>query len=299
MTTRTLANLIESVATSDGAGVKLRRSLGSRQNLRADPFLMLDEFFSDDPRDYIAGFPPHPHRGFETVTYMLDGHMRHEDHLGNRGELVAGGVQWMTAGRGIIHSEMPQQAAGRMRGFQLWLNLPAREKMKAAAYQDIAPSDIPTVELAAGVQVKVIAGTLAAGLPEVHGPINGTKKGVSTDPLYLDVHLSPGARFTHPVNAHYTALVYPYEGSIEVGPPGGTAAVGRQTMGVLSTGDTIDIAAGADGARLLLLAARPLGEPIVQYGPFVMNTREEIEQAVRDYQSGKLAEKPAERLVNA
>ncbi|MGH8264343.1 MAG: pirin family protein, partial [Steroidobacteraceae bacterium] len=209
-----------------------------------------------------------------------------------------GGVQWMTAGRGIIHSEMPQQAAGRMRGFQLWLNLPAREKMKAAAYQDIAPPDIPTVELAGGAKVRVIAGTFAGGT-EVHGPINGAKKGVSTDPLYLDVHLPAGARFTHAVNADYTALVYPYEGSIEVGPPGGRAAVGRQTMGVLSTGDTIEFAAGAEGARLLLLAARPLREPIVQYGPFVMNTREEIEQAVLDYQSGKLAEKPAKRLVNA
>jgi redox-sensitive bicupin YhaK (pirin superfamily) len=299
MTTRTLANLIESVATSDGAGVKLRRSLGSRQTLRADPFLMLDEFFSDDPRDYIAGFPPHPHRGFETVTYMLDGHMRHEDHLGNRGELIAGGVQWMTAGRGIIHSEMPQQAEGRMRGFQLWLNLPAREKMKAAAYQDIAPTEIPTAELAGGVKVKVIAGTLVAEGVETHGPINGAHKGVSTDPLYLDVHLPPAGRFTHKVNAEYAALLYPYEGSIEVGPPGGAAPVARQTMGVLSTGDTIEIAAGAEGARMLLLAARPLHEPIVQYGPFVMNTREEIEQAVRDYQAGKLAEKPAQRLVHA
>jgi redox-sensitive bicupin YhaK (pirin superfamily) len=299
MTTRTITNIIESIATSDGAGVKLRRSLGSRQTLRADPFLMLDEFFSDDPRDYIAGFPAHPHRGFETVTYMLDGHMRHEDHLGNRGELIAGGVQWMTAGRGIIHSEMPQQAEGRMRGFQLWLNLPAREKMKPAAYADISPDSIPTVALADGAKIKVIAGSFNANDRITHGPINGAKKGVSTDPLYLDVHLPANARFTHAVNASYTALVYPYEGAIEVGPVGSPVKLARQSMGVLSNGETIEVMAGAKGAQFLLLAARPLGEPIVQYGPFVMNTREEIEQAIRDYQSGQLAEKAAERVANA
>ncbi len=299
MTTRTITNIIESMATSDGAGVKLRRSLGSRQTLRADPFLMLDEFFSDDPRDYIAGFPPHPHRGFETVTYMLDGHMRHEDHLGNRGELIAGGVQWMTAGRGIIHSEMPQQAEGRMRGFQLWLNLPAREKMKPAAYQDISPKDIPSVEAGDGVSVKVIAGSMTAGGKTTHGPINGAKKGVSTDPLYLDVAIGPRGRFTHALNVDYTALLYPYEGTLEVGPAGATRKLARQSMAVLSKGETIEVAAGTDGAKFLLLAARPLNEPIVQYGPFVMNTREEIEQAIHDYQSGKLAERPAERVVNA
>jgi redox-sensitive bicupin YhaK (pirin superfamily) len=299
MTTRTLANIIESMETSDGAGVKLRRSLGSRQTLRADPFLMLDEFFSDDPRDYIAGFPPHPHRGFETVTYMLDGHMRHEDHMGNHGELTAGGVQWMTAGRGIIHSEMPQQERGRMRGFQLWLNLPAKEKMKAAAYQDIAPSDIPSAALTAGAKAKVIAGTVVADGKAVHGPINGAKKNVSTDPLYVDVELPEGGHFTHSVNSEYTVLLYPYEGALEVGPPGNVRALGRQHLGVLSAGDSIEVTAGADGAQFLLLAARPLKEPIVQYGPFVMNTREEIEQAIHDYQTGKLAEKPAERVAHA
>lgn len=299
MTARKITQLIESVATSDGAGVKLRRSLGSRQLLRADPFLMLDEFFSDDPRDYIAGFPPHPHRGFETVTYMLDGHMRHEDHLGNRGELVAGGVQWMTAGRGIIHSEMPQQAEGRMRGFQLWINLPSREKMKNAAYQDISPQDIPTVALPGGATVKVIAGTLTQGDLKTHGPINGAKKGVSTDPLYLDVHLPANGRFVQPVDADYTALLYPYEGTLEAGPAGSSQQLARQTLGVLTEGESIEVTAGEHGARFLLLAARPLGEPIVQHGPFVMNTRDEIEQAIRDYQSGKLAEKPAERVVNA
>jgi len=299
MTTRTLVNVIESMATSDGAGVKLRRSLGSRQTLRADPFLMLDEFFSDDPRDYIAGFPPHPHRGFETVTYMLDGHMRHEDHLGNRGELTAGGVQWMTAGRGIIHSEMPQQAEGRMRGFQLWLNLPAREKMKPAAYQDISPAEIPVMALPGGANAKVIAGTVTSNGVAVHGPINGARKNVSTDPLYLDVELPPNGRFAHAVKPDYTALVYPYEGALEVGPAGEVRRLARQSMGVLSTGDAIEVAAGPEGARFLLLAARPLNEPIVQYGPFVMNTRAEIEQAIHDYQAGKLAETPAERIANA
>jgi len=299
MTTRTLADVIESMPTSDGAGVKLRRSLGSRQMLRADPFLMLDEFFSDDPRDYIAGFPSHPHRGFETVTYMLDGHMLHEDHLGNRGELTAGGVQWMTAGRGIIHSEMPQQAEGRMRGFQLWLNLPAKEKMKPAAYQDIAPSEIPLTTLAGGARAKVIAGSVLTDGKPVHGPINGAHKNISTDPLYLDVELPAGGRFTHSVNPEYTALIYPYEGTLEVGPAADARALGRQHLGVLSAGETIEVMGGPEGARFLLLAARPLKEPIVQYGPFVMNTRAEIEQAIHDYQTGKLAEKAAERTAHA
>jgi quercetin 2,3-dioxygenase len=298
MTTRTLANVIEAIATSDGAGVKLRRSLGSRQTLRADPFLMLDEFFSDDPRDYIAGFPAHPHRGFETVTYMLDGHMRHEDHMGNRGELVAGAVQWMTAGRGIIHSEMPQQERGRMRGFQLWLNLPAREKMKPAAYRDIPPAEIPIVTLADGVQVKIIAGTFVADGKATHGPINGAKKDVSTDPLYLDVELPAGARFTHAVNPDYAAFLYPYEGSISVGPSTHSQVLPRQNGGVLSAGDSIEVVAGAEGVRFLLLAARPLKEPVVQHGPFVMNTREEIEQAIFDYQTGKLTDKAAVRITH-
>jgi hypothetical protein len=299
MSTRTLANIVESMPTSDGAGVKLRRSLGSRALLRADPFLMLDEFFSDDPRDYLAGFPSHPHRGFETVTYMLDGHMRHEDHLGNRGELVAGAVQWMTAGRGIIHSEMPQQQHGRMRGFQLWLNLPAREKMKPAAYRDIPPAEIPLVTLPGGAKVKVVAGSLGAGKQATHGPINGAKKDVSTDPLYLDVELAAGGEFAHPVNPAYTALVYPYEGSLIFGSGSETRTLGRQNLGVLSAGDRVEATAGKDGARFLLLAARPLNEPIVQYGPFVMNTRAEIEQAIADYQSGKLTEKPAVRVTHA
>jgi hypothetical protein len=215
MSTRTLTHVIESTPTSDGAGVKLRRSLGSQRGVHVDPFLMLDEFYSDNPDDYLAGFPAHPHRGFETVTYMLDGHMRHEDQLGNRGDLGPGSVQWMTAARGIIHSEMPQQSEGRMRGFQLWLNLPSKEKMKPAGYRDIPAREIPTVPLPQGGEVKVIAGTLALDGGATSGPVNGTGPKLSTDPLYLDVHLPPGAEFSAPVTAGHNAFVYTYEGTAE------------------------------------------------------------------------------------
>jgi redox-sensitive bicupin YhaK (pirin superfamily) len=284
MTTRTLQKVIESVATSDGAGVKLRRSIGSSQFQRLDPFLMLDEFGTENPDDYIAGFPDHPHRGFETVTYMLDGHMLHQDHMGNRGDLRSGDVQWMTAGRGIIHSEMPQQLEGRMRGFQLWINLPAREKMKPAGYRDIPASQIPGADLPGGGRAKVIAGTLVAEGRATPGPIQG----LTTDPLYFDVELPPRAAFTHSVAADYNAFLYVYEGGAEVGPAGAARALKTRSAGVLSAGDVIEVTAGAEGARFILLAGKPLKEPVAQYGPFVMNTREEIEQAVRDYQSGEL-----------
>jgi redox-sensitive bicupin YhaK (pirin superfamily) len=277
--------VIRSVPTSDGAGVKLRRSLGSGAGLRHDPFLMLDEFSSENPGDYIAGFPSHPHRGFETVTYLLDGHMLHEDHLGHRGDLKSGGVQWMTAGRGIIHSEMPQQLEGRMRGFQLWINLPAKEKMKPASYRDIDPSEIPTVELEGGGKVKVIAGTVRANGGETAGPI----RGVSTDPSYLDVELPASAELVQPIEAGYNAFLYVYEGSVAVGPAGQERPLETHSAGLLSAGDAIRAKAGENGARFLLLAGKPIEEPIVQYGPFVMNTRDEIEQAIRDYQSGELA----------
>ncbi|HEX2824866.1 MAG TPA: pirin family protein [Burkholderiales bacterium] len=281
MTTRTVKSVIQSVATSDGAGVKLRRSLGSQRGLYHDPFLMLDEFSSENPGDYIAGFPAHPHRGFETVTYLLDGHMLHEDHLGNRGDLKSGGVQWMTAGRGIIHSEMPQQEEGRMRGFQLWINLPAAEKMKTAGYRDIDASEILSVALRNGGAVKVIAGTIAIDGRDAAGPIQG----VTTDPLYLDVALPANGTVSLPVKQGYNAYVYPYEGSVVIG----DRTLPRGHGGMLSDGDALELEAGAEGARALVLAAKPLHEPVVQYGPFVMNTREEIEQALRDYQSGALA----------
>jgi quercetin 2,3-dioxygenase len=281
VTTRTLAQVIESIPTADGAGVKLRRSLGSQRGVHVDPFLMLDEF------------PAHPHRGFETVTYMLDGHMRHEDHLGNRGDLGPGDVQWMTAARGIIHSEMPQQSEGRMRGFQLWLNLPAKEKMKPAAYRDVPARDIPVVKLAGGGEVKVIAGALhldgAATAGPVNGPINGRGAQLSTDPMYLDVRLPAGAVFTAPIRAGYNAFLYLYEGSAVIGAEGVARPLPHRAAGVLSDGDELRVRADASGVQFLLLAARPLREPVVQYGPFVMNTREEIEQAVADYRSGRLA----------
>jgi quercetin 2,3-dioxygenase len=290
MATRALKEIIASIATSDGAGVKLRRSIGQRQHLRLDPFLMLDEFFSDDPADYLAGFPAHPHRGFETVTYMLDGHMLHEDHLGNRGDLVAGAVQWMSAGSGIIHSEMPQQTGGRMRGFQLWVNLPAREKMKPAAYRDIRPEEIPLLHPAPGVALKLIAGSIDLDGALQSGPVNG----LSSDPRYLDLHMAADAVFAHAIDPAYNAFVYPYEGEVLIGDRGNALALGTGKAGVLGAGERIEIRAGAQGARLLLLSGRPLNEPVVQYGPFVMNTREEVEQAVRDYQDGRLTLPPSE-----
>jgi len=282
MSQRSLASIIPSVAASDGAGVKLRRSLGSAQHLRHDPFLMLDEFFSDNPDDYLAGFPAHPHRGFETVTYMLDGHMRHEDSEGNRGDLGPGDVQWMTAARGIIHSEMPQQTEGRMRGFQLWLNLPAAEKMRPAQYRDIPASEIPAVDLPGGGSVKVIAGEYAGDTARVAGPIGGR----TTDPVFLDVRLGPDESVELPVAAGHNAFLYAFDGSTMVGPD--SAHLPHRAAGLLTDGATVQLRAGQDGAGVLLLAGRPIREPVVQYGPFVMNTRAEIEQAVLDYQRGTL-----------
>ena len=282
---RRLQAVIEAVAASDGAGVKLRRSLGSRPNLRFDPFLMLDEFFSDDPDDYLAGFPAHPHRGFETVTYMLDGHMRHEDSFGHRGDLGPGDVQWMTAARGIIHSEMPQQTEGRMRGFQLWINLPAREKMKAAAYRDIPATQIPGVGLAGGGEVRVIAGEFRRDDVHVAGPVGG----LSTEPLYFDVRLPPEGALTVPTPPHHNTFLYVYEGDAVVGEPGTAKPLPYRAAGLLTPGDCVPLRAGAQGVGAMLLSGRPIGEPIVQYGPFVMNTAQEIQQAIVDYQRGRLA----------
>jgi redox-sensitive bicupin YhaK (pirin superfamily) len=283
MTQRTLAHAIQGVATSDGAGVKLRRSIGSAPSYRLDPFLMLDEFGTDRPEDYIAGFPPHPHRGFETVTYMIDGHMRHEDHMGNVGELTEGGVQWMTAGHGVIHSEMPQQEEGRMRGFQLWINLPAAEKMKPAGYKDIPAADIPVAEIDGGT-VKVIAGDFATDAGDVSGPIQG----LTTAPLFYDVVLDAGKSIQVAIPESHSAFVYAYEGEVSIGDGTEQSVLPVQSAGVLSDGDTVRIAAQDTPARFVVLAGKPLNEPVVQHGPFVMNTREEIEQAIRDYQNGTL-----------
>lgn len=282
MITRNLERIIPSVPVSDGAGVKLWRSLGNSQTLRHDPFLMLDEFFTDNPDEYLRGFPSHPHRGFETVTYMLDGHMRHEDSVGHRGDLGPGDVQWMTAGRGIIHSEMPLQTEGQLRGFQLWINLPAREKMKTAAYRDIPARKIPNVAQENGGEVRVIAGTLVQGARRTSGPSQGS----STQPLYLDVHLPADTVFTASVTIGHHGFLYLYEGAATVGDD--HQALTHRAAAMLSDGDMIHVQAGPDGARFLLLAGKPLREPVVQYGPFVMNTHEEIEQALADYRDGTL-----------
>ena len=289
MKARSVRFLIPGMDTSDGAGVRLKRSLGQSQQARLDPFLMLDEFSSDDAADYIAGFPEHPHRGFETVTYILDGHMLHEDHLGNRGDLKAGGVQWMTAGRGIIHSEMPQQKEGRMRGFQLWLNLPAKEKMKPAGYRDIPASEIPVASLGGGGEVKLIAGTLALEDGAVHGPMNSPDERLSTDPIYADVELRANSACHLPVPATHNAFIYVFEGSLTIA----GRKVDTHAAAILGDGDILAPEAGGQGARFLLIAGKPINEPVVQYGPFVMNSVEEIEQALQDYRAGRLVETAA------
>ena len=279
---REIVRVIRARETSDGAGVRLRRSIGATPGDRLDPFLLLDEFGSDAASDYIAGFPAHPHRGFETVTYMLEGEMLHEDHLGNRGRLSSGSVQWMTAARGIIHSEMPQQREGRMHGFQLWLNLPAREKMKEPSYRDIPPDEIPAIDLGDAGEVRVIAGSFAGE----SGVIGGAVRGISTQPLYLDLRLTAGATLRQPIAEAHNALLYVYDGAARIG----ERRVEAQHAAVLGSGTAVQVHAGSDGVRALLLAARPLGEPVVQYGPFVMNSNEEIEQALRDYRDGRLTE---------
>ena len=284
MTIRPVVSIVTGRLATDGAGVRLRRSLGQSPEARLDPFLMLDEFASDDPDDYIAGFPSHPHRGFETVTYMLAGHMLHEDHLGNRGHLTGGGAQWMTAGRGIIHSEMPQQEAGRMHGFQLWINLPAREKMKPGSYRDVRPDEIPRTTLDRGVTARVLAGALDTP----RGPVEGPIRGVSTAPLFVDLSLPTGGVVDLPLPVEHHAFAYVFDGEAAAGPDGSTRRVPTHAASLFGAGDAVRIAAPTGPARLLLLAARPIGEPVVQYGPFVMNSREEIEQALADCRDGRL-----------
>ncbi|MBQ0759769.1 MAG: redox-sensitive bicupin YhaK (pirin superfamily) [Zhongshania sp.] len=284
MTTRTVTRIIPAQATSDGAGVKLKRSLGQSNAARHDPFLMLDEFFSDQPADYLAGFPSHPHRGFETVTYMLEGHMLHEDHLGNKGHLRDGGVQWMTAGRGVIHSEMPQQEAGRMRGFQLWINLPAAEKMRPASYQDISAESIPRLKLSEHSEAILIAGRSNINGAAAIGYINGSDgRPLSTDPVYIDLRLAAGEGAEIKLPKDHNALVYVYEGDALIA----DTQIANNSSALLSLGERLTLTSPA-GAKLLILAAKPIDEPIVQYGPFVMNTNEEIEQALVDYRDGVL-----------
>jgi redox-sensitive bicupin YhaK (pirin superfamily) len=274
--TRNAVKIVRAQEATEGAGVRIRRSLGTYALDYHDPFLLLDEFKSEEGSDYVAGFPDHPHRGFETVTYMLAGSMRHEDHKGNRGELGPGSVQWMTAGRGIIHSEMPLQKEGLMWGFQLWVNLPARSKMTEPRYQDIPSAAIPEVRGERGVAIRVIAGE-ALG---TRGPVEG----IATSPLYLDVRIPAGASYEHPLPPEHNALVYVYEGAGEVG---GERIEARELAVLSRNGEqAVALAASDRPMRALLLAAKPLDEPLARYGPFVMNTRAEIEQAFEDYRRG-------------
>jgi redox-sensitive bicupin YhaK (pirin superfamily) len=275
---RRVERIIIGQATSDGAGVKLTRVLTHDLQHRLDPFLMLDAFGTDNPDDYIGGFPDHPHRGFETVTYMIAGRLRHRDNAGHEGLLQNGGVQWMTAGRGIIHSELPEQEHGRMEGFQLWLNLPARDKMQPAGYRDIPSDEIPQWQ-GAGVLARVIAGS-------THGVAGAMQRDV-TQPLYLDLHLEPGARFEQPLDAAHNAFVYVYRGELAIG----DQAVPPQRMAILRNDagtDGVLLQAGDQPTRALLIAGAPLKEPIAQYGPFVMNTQEQIFQAVEDFRAGRM-----------
>lgn len=277
---RQVTRILRGQPASDGAGVKLTRVIGQRDLDMLDPFLLLDEFGSDAASDYIGGFPDHPHRGFETVTYMLEGRMRHGDNHGNSGLLVPGSVQWMTAGRGIVHSEMPEQEQGRMAGFQLWVNLPARDKMSAPRYQDIAPERIPVVDTGNGMRVRVIAGRFG----DVSGPVDG----IAIAPLYLDIELAAGARGMVDVANGHTAFAYVFEGSAGFGSAGVAREATRGELAVFDRkGGVIECAAGAQGARLILVAGKPLDEPVARYGPFVMNTPEQIVEAIRDYQSGR------------
>lgn len=272
-TARNITYLIEGIQTQDGAGVNLTRIIGSPELNMLDPFLLLDEFGSDNPNDYIAGFPPHPHRGFETITYMINGKFSHKDSVGNEGHLSDGGVQWMTAGKGVIHSEMPEQTEGLVRGFQLWLNLPKEKKMIDPSYHDIQPDKIPSVVLDSA-KVKVISGefqsTQGPGRPH-------------TGVLYLDVHLDPNAEISVPIPENWNAFIYVYEGQIK-----SNLSAPKGNLAVLETNGSFDCKANESDTRFILVAGEPLNEPVARGGPFVMNTKGEVLQAFDDYQSGKL-----------
>ncbi|MGI9330544.1 MAG: pirin family protein [Gammaproteobacteria bacterium] len=278
---RSVASVFEGAPATDGAGVKLTRIIGSKEINRLDPFLLFDVFESDQPGDYIAGFPLHPHRGFETVTYMLAGKMAHEDSAGHSGVIETGGVQWMTAARGIIHSEMPQQEDGLLRGVQLWINLPAELKMSPPDYREFDSRHMP-VDRRDGSEARIIAGTSSVGLA---GPVQG----VVTEPLFADVTLAPGGSFTEPLPAGHSVILYVVSGSLRAG----ETALKARHLAVLGAGDTVQLMAGANTARVLLIAARALHEPIARGGPFVMNTRAEIHQAFDDYAAGRLLDEPA------
>jgi quercetin 2,3-dioxygenase len=273
---RHVARIVEPITVLEGAGVRLKRTIASRNLDYLDPFLLLDHFGSDDPADYMAGFPMHPHRGIETVTYMLEGFVRHKDSLGNAGTIGAGDVQWMTAGSGIMHEEMPRPDGTRMYGFQLWVNLPARHKMARPRYQEYATGDIPQVEVNGGAHVRVIAGE-AGG---VRGPVSE----ITIAPSYLDVHVPAHATFTHPVQQGHTAFAYGYEGQGIFQPEG--EAISTPSLVVLGDGNHVQVRAADAPLRFLLVSGQPLHEPVARYGPFVMNTREEIQQALQDLRDG-------------
>jgi redox-sensitive bicupin YhaK (pirin superfamily) len=275
---REVARKVRGMPTSDGAGVRMTRVIGTPTLDSFDPFLLLDEFRSDNPSDYLAGFPDHPHRGFETVTYMLAGRMRHGDNQGNQGLLGPGSVQWMTAGRGIVHSEFPEQQEGLMWGFQLWVNLPRTDKMTAPRYQDIQADRIPEVELGPGARARVLVGSVNG----VAGPVTD----VATEPVYFDLHLDAGASYVAELPEGHNVFAYVYQGEAKVGASG--TSIARGEMALTSQGTSLPVAAGAEGARLIVVGGRPLKEPVARYGPFVMNTAEEIRQAFADYQAGRL-----------
>lgn len=261
--------------TSDGDGVRLTRIIGSPDLNMVDPFLLLDTFESDQPGDYIGGFPSHPHRGFQTVTYVLEGRMRHKDSVGHEGVIEPGGVQWMSAGRGVVHSEMPEQENGVLFGFQLWVNLPAAQKMSAPDYQEFPSSEIPVETLKAGGTVKVIAGRTDQG---TEGPVQIE----ATEPLYFDIKLDAGASFQQSIPDTHAGFVYVLDGTVTIGED-----VPEKTLGILGDGEFVDIQAGNKGARFLLIAGKRINEPVARGGPFVMNTREEIIQAFEDYKNGQ------------
>jgi len=279
MSKRQLIRVQKSEAVTDGDGVKIQRIVARRALHTFDPLLLLDEIVSDDAADYIGGFPKHPHRGFETVTYMLEGAMKHRDHLGNTGLLQSGGVQWMTAGRGVIHSEMPQQKNGRLHGFQLWINLPAKLKMTAPSYREYQAHKIPLLELEGNGSVRLIAGQFELNGKILKGPV----KGVSVQPDFMDIHLHADTDFVLPVKKQKRVLIYVYEGSLNIE---GRQLQARQ-LGMLDQGEVLALKARKD-TKFLLLAARPIKEPVVNWGPFVMNTRREIEQAISDLKNNRL-----------
>jgi redox-sensitive bicupin YhaK (pirin superfamily) len=278
---RQVSRVIRGVPATDGAGVELTRVIAQPALPMLDPFLLLDAFRSDRPGDYIAGFPPHPHRGFETVTYLLAGRMRHKDSAGHEGVIEPGGIQWMTAARGIVHSEMPEQDEGLLEGFQLWVNLPAAHKMDAPAYQEHPAADIPREQREDGVLVRVIAGETASG---TRGPVEQPL----TEPLYLDVELPPDTLFSETLPADHNAFAYVIGGTLDAEDFAEKALqFGRDELAVLSHGEQVKLRAGPEGARFLLVAGRPLNEPVARGGPFVMNTKAEIRQAFEDYDSGR------------